>query len=121
MTYRKFAYDPRLCKASELLGMLARKLGYDYVLLDEEKNSAELVCVFGTFGSYSCCAAKTFDGKHVVLRKCDALPNGAMYEKLVRKLHEILDNGDAVYAEDKKIDASMVPKFMMDCVLAGLV
>lgn len=120
MTYRKFAYDPRLCKANELLDILARKLGYDYVLLVEEKSSAELVCVFGTFESYSYCAAKTFDGKHVALRKCDALSSSAMYERLLRKLHEILDNGDAVYAEDKKLDASMVPEFMMECVLAGL-
>lgn len=116
-----FEHDARMHRACELLDMLAEKLGYDYVLLDEKKSSAELVCVFMSFVEcHSYCIAKTFDGKPIVLRKCDALPNGAMYEKLVRKLHEILDNGDAVYAEDKKLDASMVPEFMMECVLSGL-
>lgn len=114
--------DARMHRACELLDMLAEKLGYDYVLLDEKKSSAELVCVFMSFVECrSYCIAKTFDRKPVVLRKYDTLSRSAMYEHLVRKLHEILDNGDAVYVDDKKLDASMVPEFMMECVLAGLV
>lgn len=111
--------DARMHKACELLDMLAEKFGYDYVMLDEKKSSDELVCVLMSFECRDNCAAKTFDGKPVVLRKCDALSHGAMYERLLRKLHKILDNGDAVYAEDKKIDASMVPEFMIECVLNG--
>ena len=115
----------------ELVDILARRLGYDYVTLSScGQGYRRCVCAFRRSECFDHLKIKTADGQLKTL-KLD-MPNDSngsngkifllhMYYVLARKLYRNLDNGIEMYVDDKKLEASMVPEFMVKCVLNGVV
>ena len=108
-----------------LLTILARKLGHDYLLLMADSFSSEekwCRAIFGQYENYSIELLEA-NGKEVWLKTTDAegniRSNEDMYSELAGLLYKILENGGNVADSKKKLDASMVPGFMIGCVLGG--
>ena len=63
------------------------------------------------------------DGKNVAIEYLDnagALRrNEVMYDELVHRLYEALDGNGTVSDGKRSLDASMVPEFMIECVMSG--
>jgi len=103
---------------SHLLGIIARKLGHDMVMLRVE--NAEDKCVYAMFMQYRNYDTDLLEvnGKNVAIEYLDKR-NEAMYEELVRLLYRALDGNGTVSDGKRSLDASMVPSFMLGCVLGG--
>ena len=119
----------------EILQSIARSLGFDYMTLRLEASAdgCRYICVFGRYvwksryawqsssvvmymyenGHIASIDKFTDDGKSKTLAD--------VYREFARKLYWLLENGEAVYVEDKRLEASMVSEFMIGCVLNGVV
>lgn len=105
-------YDALQSEGTEILKSLAASLGYDYPLLADRNGK----CIV-TFGKHGLMAAA-----YAVDEFCKPLCiERRNYNDAARMLHKILDSGRAVFVGSRMLVSSMAPKFMMDCVLAGLV
>ena len=115
--------DDELLGIAKLLDKLASSISYDYVMLWYEDDWCDSCsCIFGNWAEGGT-EAKTADGKSICIDAhgdISRIPASRLYKKLARKLHKILENGDALHVAGKKIYASMVPEFMMGCVLNGV-
>lgn len=109
-----------------LLGMVARELGHNYLLLRFESGpSEERWCsvVFGQYENYDTELLEV-DGRPVLLKSVDAechlRSNEDMYCELVELLHKTLESGGKLSDGKREVDASDVPEFMVECGLRGL-
>ena len=111
--------------SSSLLSMIARKLGHDLILLRYKLEPCKVKCcnaVFAHYHNYSSPLVRA-NRKLISLKYVDSednlRDNGSMYDELVKLLYNVLENGGHVSDGRKKIVASMVPSFMIECVLNG--
>lgn len=109
----------------DLVDMVAKSLGYEYVTLQTYgKDSRRCACVFRCARCYDYLKMKTADGRLEIVELDVPSSNGkiplSMYYGFARELYRILDNCEEVYVKDKKLEAGMVPEFMMQCVLNGI-
>lgn len=121
-----FKMPNELLTYSRLLDIVARKFGHDWLLLmhgswlDEEKWCR---AVFGQYDNYGT-AMLEVDGKPVLVKSVDAegcpKSNEDMYHELVELLYKTLENGGKLSDGRCRVDASMVPEFMVECALSGI-
>lgn len=108
-----------------LVDIVAKSLGYEYVALRTcSQSGRSYACVLRCSGCADYLKTKTADGQLEILEldmpSCDGKSLLPMYCDFARELYRILDNGEEVYVKDKKLEASMVPEFMMRCALNGI-
>lgn len=110
---------------ARLLSMIARKLGHDCLLLrsgPEPCKKKYCNAVFGHYSNYNTVLLRA-NGKSVSIKFIDAegclRNNEDMYVELAELLYKILENGGYVSNGKKKLDASMVPEFMINYALNG--
>ena len=115
--------DAKADAVRELLVKLAKSLGYEYVTLYEHlvscgRDGRRCACVFRCSGCADCLKAKAADG-HLEVAYLD-MPSSSdgkapapLHCAFAKELYRLLDNGKALYVAGQKLDASMVPEFMV--------
>ena len=123
--------DAKADAVRELLVKLAKSLGYEYVTLYEHLVSygrdgrRRCTCVFRCSGCADCLKTKTADG-HLEIAELDmpSSSNGKapapLHCAFAKELYRLLDNGKALYVAGQKLDAGMVPEFMVMGALLDL-
>lgn len=111
--------------SSSLLSIVARKIGHDMVLLRSTPELSKVKCCTAVFAN----CTNYYTPLVRANRKCISLKyvdsednirdNGSMYDELMRMLYKILENGGHVSDGRKRPNASMVPDFMINCVMSG--
>lgn len=108
-----------------LLDIIARKFGHDVILLKSESESGEVKCcnaVFAYYSNYDTSLVRA-NRKSISIKYVDSKgnfrSNDTMYDELVRFLYNVLENGGYVSNGRKKLNASAVPDFMINCVMCG--
>ena len=121
-----FKMPNELLTHSRLLDIVARTFGHDWLLLMAGTWSGEerqCRAVFGQYADYST-AALEVDGMPVLLKSADAeghpRSNEDMYHELVELLYRTLESGGKLSDGRCRVDASMVPEFMVECALSGI-
>ena len=111
--------------SSSLLSIVARKIWHDIVLLRSTPELSKVKCCTAVFANCTnyytplvranrkCISLKYIDSKDNIRA------NGSMYDELVRMLYKILENGGHVSDGRKRLNASMVPDFMINCAMGG--
>lgn len=108
---------------THLLGIIARKLGHDMVVLLAE--NADEKCYYARFIQYDNYGTDLLElnGKNATVEQLDAAgklkSNDAMYEELVKLIYKTLDGNGTVSDRKRSLDASMVSEFMIGCMLDG--
>lgn len=112
-------------ESSQLLSMIAEKLGHDMILLRSGPEPCKVKCcnaVFAHYRNYDTVLVKA-NRKSISLKYVDSKDhlrdNVSVYDELVRFLYNALENGGYVSDGRKKLNASVVPEFMLRCVLNG--
>lgn len=112
---------------TRLLGIIARKLGHDYLLLRSNTEPPEKKCVSALFGQYDNYDTELLEvsGKPVSIKYVDAegrhfRSNVDMYRELSKRLYVILESGGKLSDGKSEVDASAVPEFMIECALNGI-
>ena len=126
---QRFAYfkmPNELLTYSRLLDIVARELGYDWLLLVSGTWLGEktwCMAVFGQYANYGTVALEA-DGRQVSIKNVDAeghsKSNEDMYHELVELMYKTLESGGKLSDGRCAIDASMVPEFMVECALNGI-
>ena len=111
--------------ALELVDLVAKSLGYEYaILVPHGRDSRRCACVFRCGGCSDILKMKTADGQLEIAELDMPSSNGKipvpLHYGFAKELYRILDNGKALYVAGQKLEASMVPKFMIECVLNGI-
>lgn len=108
-----------------LLDIIARKFGHDMILLRSGSESGKVKCcnaVFAYYNSYDTVLVRV-NRKSISIKYVDSKgklrSNDSMYDELVRFLYNVLENGGYVSDGKKKLTASAVPDFMINCVMCG--
>ena len=111
--------------SSSLLSIVTRKIGHDMVLLRSTPELSKVKCctaVFANCTNYYTPLVRA-NKKCISLKYVDSedniRDNGSMYDELMRMLYKILENGGHVSDGRKRSNASMVPDFMINCVMSG--
>lgn len=111
--------------SSRLLSMIAEKLGHDMILLRSGLEPCKVKCcnaVFAHYRNYDTVLVKA-NRKSISLKyvnsKGHLRDNVSIYDELVRFLYNVLENGGYVSDGRKKLNASAVPEFMINCVMSG--
>ena len=111
--------------SSSLLTIIARKLGHDMILLRSGPEPCKVKCcnaVFAHYRNYDTVLVRA-NRKSISLKYVDSKDklrgNDSMYDELVRFLYNVLENGGYVSNGRKRLDASVVPEFMINCVMSG--
>ena len=111
--------------SSRLLSIIARELGHDVILLRSGPEPCKVKCcnaVFAHYKNYDTVLVKA-NRKKISLKYVDSKDhlrdNVSMYDELVRFLYNALENGGYVSDGKRRLGASMVPEFMLRCVLSG--
>lgn len=122
----RLSMSNELLTYSRLLGIVARKLGHDLLLLIfESQPSEERWCsaVFGQYENYDTEPLEA-DGRRVSLKSIDAKgclrSNESMHHELVELMYKTLENGGQLSDGKSEVDASDVPEFMIGCALNGI-
>lgn len=109
--------------SSSLLTIIARKLGHDMVILRSE--NAKDKCDYAMFMQYHNYDTDLLEvnGKNVAIEYLDNVgvlkSNEVMYDELVQQLYKVLDGNGTVSDGKRSLDASVVPEFMINCVISG--
>ena len=111
--------------SSSLLSIIARKLGHDLILLRSGPEPCKVKCcnaVFGHYRNYNTVLVRA-NRKSISIKYVDSEDNlrgnDSLYDELVRRLYKILENNGYVSDGRKRLNASMVPDFMISCVMSG--
>lgn len=102
-----------------LLDVLPKRLGYNCIKMYHGANPVDADiwrCVFCgiPYGDYD--YVKTDDGQNV----CIDNEAADVYLAAAKKLYKILDRGESLHVKGQRLVASMVPEFMIECVLSGV-
>ena len=113
--------------SASLLTIIARKFGHDMILLRSWPESCKVKYCNAVFANYKNCdrVLVRANKKNISLKYIDSKDcfrgNASIYDELVRFLYNVLENGGYVSNGRKKLNASVVPEFMIECVLNGYV
>ena len=107
-----------------MLNIIAKKLGHDVILLRSGFEPCKVKCcttVFANHKNYDIVLVRA-NKKAYRLKYVDSKDklrdNVSMYDELVRFLYNILKNGGYVSNGRKRLNASMIPEFMIEYDLA---
>ena len=109
--------------SSSLLAIIARKLGHDMVILrNEYAKDKRDYAMFMQYRNYDTDLLEV-NGENVAIEYLDNAGNlrrnEVMYDELVRRLYKALDGNGIVSDGKRSLDASVVPDFMINCVMSG--
>ena len=111
--------DAKTDAVLKLLDMFANSIGYEFILLVScRKSCRRCACVFRRGGRFDYLKTKTADGRLEIAEldmpsSCNGKVPAPLYCVLAKELYRLLDNGKAMYAAGKKLEAGMFPEFMV--------
>ena len=121
-----------LNESSRLLSMIAKKFGYDIILLRSRQlvPKSEMLfddcdyAVFGYLNSYEVVKVMLMlDKKFISVKYVDGNGNlrraASLYNELVETLYDTLENGGALSDGKRELHAADMPEFMVECSLRG--